>query len=534
MFKTRSSIEAWLSQRDPTKTRKRRRDDDSEAGDDHVRGGNHSDLPSPATTLCPAKPSKSPPMHELTAPCATPVWSGKRRKDTAVGIEGGTDDEDDPTPHRREDIWGQSVARSIGSQSSTHTTSESTDSQTSSVKRRRRAQGLGLVAVGAPQLAYFGDDYRKPPPLLHDLAVELEDLDDDKHFVWPELRDEIAHHPLQDSLFRRLAKPVWFPQPGSSSLPPTGPRPSCAQLQQLVETARECETEHDSEAHWNCAVHYPVLAFALTSHSTRLRPLNCTSATINADYQALLQPPPPSSLRGDAKKVDFCIVIRQSGVDRHPAIADINTSESINHSNHPPLLSNPIVISIETKAASPNQEEAELQMGVWMTAHFARLRALVVRQCDRRRPGLSSSERGSSVLDADTKWRQAIDELGFLPGLLVLQHEWYFVAATWAPPRPLGSSGNDGASGVTLWRRIGIGSTATPEGICHIIHVVRRLALWAETVYWPWFRRWALDDIAPCPPTSSADTWPYVGPRMWPYPAPPPPPHYGKLSSKSA
>lgn len=99
--------------------------------------------------------------------------------------------------------------------------------------------------------------------------------------------------------------------------------------------------------------------------------------------------PPLSSIRGDAKKVDFCIAIRQSGVDRHPAIADINMSESVNHSNHPSLLSNPIAISIETKAASPNQEEAELQMGVWMTAHFSRLRALLARQCDRR-PGLSS------------------------------------------------------------------------------------------------------------------------------------------------
>lgn len=432
-------------------------------------------------------------MQDSAAPCTTPVRPGKRRKEADGRGGGGSSDqdEDDPTPRRREDMPGWRVARSVGSQSSTQTSeSQSTDSQTSSVKRRRRTHGLGRVAVGAPQLAYFSDDSRKPPPLLHDLAIQLEDLDADKHFVWPELRDDITRHLLNDSLlFRSLAKPVWYAQSGPSSLS-LGPSPSCAQLQQLVKASRECETEHDSEAHWNCAVHYPVLALALESHP-RLRAMCCTSAAISTEHQAL-QGPPLSSIRGDAKKVDFCIAIRQSGVDCHPAIADINMSESVNHSNHPSLLSNPTAISIETKAASPNQEEAELQMGVWMTAHFSRLRALLARQCDRR-PGLSS-QRNNRVPNSDTIWRQAIEELGFLPSLLVLQHEWYFIAATWAPPLPLGNSGNYDASGVTLWRRIAIGSTATPEGICHIIHVVRRLAVWAETMYWPWFRRWALGD----------------------------------------
>lgn len=181
-------------------------------------------------------------------------------------------------------------------------------------------------------------------------------------------------------------------------------------------------------------------------------------------------------------------------------------SESVNHSNHPSLLFNPIAISIETNAASPNQEEAELQMGVWMMAHFSRLRALLARPCDRR-PGLSL-QRNNRVPNSDTIWRQAIEELGFLPGLLVLQHKWYFIAATWAPPLPLGDSGNYGASGVTLWRRIAIGSTASPEGICHINHVVRRLAVWAETMYWPWFRRWTLRHNSHPVHQPSADTRP--------------------------
>ncbi|KXX81082.1 hypothetical protein MMYC01_202797 [Madurella mycetomatis] len=246
--------------------------------------------------------------------------------------------------------------------------------------------------------------------------------------------------------------------------------------------------EHDSEAQWNCAVHYPLLALALGPHSANLRALNCTSATINSEYQ-ISQRPQSTLIKSDAKKVDFCIVFRQPSKYRHPSIVEINSAESINHSNHPPLLSNPIVISIETKAAAPSQEEAELQMGVWMAAHFARLRALVVRQREQR-PG--PVQRREDVFDVETKWRQAAEELGFLPGLLVLQHQWFFIAATWAPP-PAGSANYYG-HGVTLWRMIGIGSTSKPEGICHIIYVVRYLAHWAETTYWPWFKRWALDD----------------------------------------
>ncbi|KAK0751226.1 hypothetical protein B0T18DRAFT_443780 [Schizothecium vesticola] len=291
---------------------------------------------------------------------------------------------------------------------------------------------LGLVRIDAPQLAYFRDTFYKAPTVLHKFAVELEAFIDGRHIFWPKLFDEVMEHPLKNGMFRRLAHPAWFSEPGSSYSPP-GPSPPCAQLQDLVNAASKCETRRSSEAHWNCVVHYPVLELALKPHSTILDVVNCTSATINTGYPTQL----PPSIRGDSKKVDFCIVVDQSGSGCHPAIYDIVTTDSVNHSNHPPLLSCPIAISIETKAAAPNKEEAELQMG------------------------------------------QAIEQLGFLPGLIVLQHDWYFIAAT---------------RSVTIWRRIAIGSTDTPEGICNIICAIRYLASWVETTYWPWFCRWALGD----------------------------------------
>ncbi|KAK0716372.1 hypothetical protein B0H67DRAFT_646004 [Lasiosphaeris hirsuta] len=187
----------------------------------------------------------------------------------------------------------------------------------------------------------------------------------------------------------------------------------------------------------NCAVHYPLLALALAlePYSTALRALNCTSATINSEYQA----PQPRST--------------SPSTHHHPSVAQIN-------------------------AAAPSQEEAELQMCVWMAAHFARLHALVVRQHERR-PGPSTPAK--DVFAAETQWRRAVEELSFLRGLPVLQHQWFFIAAMSAPP-PEGST-NYWGRGIILWRMIGIGSTSKPEGVCHIIYAVRHLALWVRSTY---------------------------------------------------
>lgn len=445
MYRSKSSIEDWLLQPSAdfgraNTTRKRPRDESDERDernnwDNHIdRDGRDSKLPSPPTTLYIADLPSSLSMQD--ARCTTPIRSGKRRKEDDERQDKGDGDgnlnsdadDEDPTPRRRrEDISSRGIAISSGPQASIQTSESTGSSQTWSVKRRRKAQGLALVSVSAPQLAYFNDPNSKPPPLLHEFANMLEDMDIDKRFVWPELQDEIEQHPLKSSLFRRLANPVFYAsrEGPRADHPPRGSSPSCSQLQQLVEAARECEIEHDSEAQWNCAVHYPLLALALGPHSANLRALNCTSATINSEYQT--PQPRSTSVGSDAKKADFCIVLRQPSMHRHPSIAEINSAESINHSNHPPLLSNPIVISIETKAAAPNQEEAELQMGVWMAAHFARLRALVVCQYERRP---SPSMPRQDVFAVETEWRRAVEKLGFLPGLLVLQHQWFFVAAT--------------------------------------------------------------------------------------------------------
>lgn len=127
-----------------------------------------------------------------------------------------------------------------------------------------RAVYLGLDRIRGPRLPYF-DDERKPPPSLFQYAMQLESLADDKRFLWPDLQLEITGHPLKSTLFRRLSNPIWYAFPDSP--PHAGPTPMCADLEQLVTAARECERNRDSEAHWNWAVHYPLLDHALEPHT---------------------------------------------------------------------------------------------------------------------------------------------------------------------------------------------------------------------------------------------------------------------------
>lgn len=192
-----------------------------------------------------------------------------------------------------------------------------------------------------------------------------------------------------------------------------------------------------------------------------------TAASINSQ----------SSIKGlmgkDTKKVDFCIVLCHA----HPKITDIITDlgESINHTNHDAYTKTPIAISIETKGLAADQDEAILQLATWLSAHFSRLRALFMRQ--------------QSRAGGENNWDAAVEELCFLSAIMVFQHEWYLVAATLEP------EGQDGQrQRLKMRRKVLLGSTQNIEGICEVLYGVRRLAMWAEDTYWPWFRRYALGD----------------------------------------
>ncbi|KAH7012246.1 uncharacterized protein B0I36DRAFT_214491, partial [Microdochium trichocladiopsis] len=151
---------------------------------------------------------------------------------------------------------------------------------------------------------------------------------------------------------------------------------------------------------------------------------------------------------------------------------------AINHTVYEPYMQNPIAISIETKSRKPDREEALLQLGTWLSAQFQCLRHLVV-------------ARYANLAAGRDAWRAALEELAFLPGVMVLQHSWHLVAATRPDPDTEANSQQQQPR-VKLWRTLEMGNTQTPEGICQLIVSLRILLHWAQNTYWPWFEKWVL------------------------------------------
>ncbi|KAL9098891.1 MAG: hypothetical protein Q9163_005530 [Psora crenata] len=217
----------------------------------------------------------------------------------------------------------------------------------------------------------------------------------------------------------------------------------------LAKAARKSYTINASEAHWNGAVHHPLIALALDSggwEDNGIMIVNVTAARIAEKRylptQALNKKANPSKL------VDYAIAIdgldksiynrlRQSGI------------YSINHSDAKYLRYKPTSISIETKRANIGEDDAKLQLGTWVHAHYAKLADLVRGPADAPMPSL--------------------------PLLMVQGHEWKLMIAEKA--------------GLMIYIHgdVNIGDTRSVLGIYQIIGVFWCLARWTKEVYQPWF-----------------------------------------------
>ncbi|KAF7547120.1 hypothetical protein G7046_g9106 [Stylonectria norvegica] len=237
-----------------------------------------------------------------------------------------------------------------------------------------------------------------------------------------------------------------------------GPTPTVAFVEWILNESRDCQESRQSEAGWNMAVHFPLLHRALYGF-VRTQQLvgfaQCTTAKIVKEY-----------FPTERKMIDFCIYVdpksSDADVGSETAFQAVETlcrvlpCGTINHTDFFALRNRPIAISIETKRKSGQQESAELQIGTWHTAQWKLLAQLVSRS-------------GGSL-----------DELPFLPGIIINGNDWVFVATT-----------REGTKTV-LWLEKMFGMTSSVQGVYRLFWGLQRLALWAEEVYWPWFLKNAL------------------------------------------
>lgn len=293
------------------------------------------------------------------------------------------------------------------------------------------------------------------PPALSDLLVELQECNDGFGVISNAMEANIKEKAKNISGLRNFRDIMFAPFTDRDQL---GPTPSFDDVARLVNRARHCQDLKKSESGWNMAVHYPLLDNALPRECDwgGQRQLigfeDCTTAKIIREYL-------PACATG--KMVDFCLCIMSeveatawNSIER--ASRDL-PSQVINHTDEYGLRNRPIAVSIETKRQGEERlADAELQLGTWHAAQWKLLERLV-------------TQNGGTL-----------DELPFLPAVVVHGHIWSFAATT-----------REGLTTV-LWLEQEFGSTSSLHGVYKTVWGLQRLAKWASDVYWPWFKKNAL------------------------------------------
>ncbi|KAF5553195.1 hypothetical protein FNAPI_6800 [Fusarium napiforme] len=245
-----------------------------------------------------------------------------------------------------------------------------------------------------------------------------------------------------------------------------GSTPNPEDVVYILECAGDCLRMGRSESAWNHEVHFPLLCLALRNRSKGafqrlVNVTSCSSASIIPDYRIRFAPD---------KKIDFCVYL-----DPHHDPNDKNISStldivrarlpglSINPTDDLSLLSNPIAIPIETKRPGEGLDTANLQVATFLTAHLTLLQRLV--------------DAGASAPLDDGEKVPSVDDLGFLPGLIVQGNTWNFIAASRQDSRTV------------IWSETSLGSTGDIFGIYQIVASLQLLRQWIDTTYWPWLRR---------------------------------------------
>lgn len=169
-------------------------------------------------------------------------------------------------------------------------------------------------------------------------------------------------------------------------------------------------------------------------------------------------------------------------------------TKAINKTDFDPVRKFPIFLSIETRRPGKSEKEAELQVGICLTAQWKLLQKLtsICRELQRGQPHQQQKQHlAQSVEEADPLGLTPLPGLGFLPAIIIVGHEWKFSALT--------VEGNK----AFFWAKCPIGSTSSLVGIYRIIWGLRNFARYDIKEYWPWLLREALglDESATVPST---------------------------------
>ncbi|KAL0929341.1 uncharacterized protein CTRU02_215697 [Colletotrichum truncatum] len=248
------------------------------------------------------------------------------------------------------------------------------------------------------------------PEDVRGLCERLVDISDGCQVVPESIIDEVRKRIDQVNPLHKL-RPYHINTDGAN----TQTRDSLlGELWTLSKVARETMAANVytySEAHWNARIHAPMLEAGIEIDAMQngtigedVRYLDATKASISNVYV-------PRHTDGDSlagKMIDYCIVLNSPDVQeaaraallaQEPPTSSAASSassvtsrgsrrsaksttavaeatQSINHTEYPPLRLSPIAVSIETKQPEGSDDQAKAQLSVWVASHFLRLHKL--------------------------------------------------------------------------------------------------------------------------------------------------------------
>ena len=225
-------------------------------------------------------------------------------------------------------------------------------------------------------------------------------------------------------------------------------------VEEIVDNAEECRNRYLPEPAWNSRVHSRLLELALKGYcySRGVWFDDITTARIS-DPQLL-----PKTTKGklESKMADYALTLSSTTIDqRVEELLRDRGLLSVNQTTAQHVRFLPLSVAMETKAGAISEPDALVQLSLWATSHYKKLRQLC-------------------LSDAT---------LPILPMVVMQGNEWKLLIAS--PTDPL----EPNRDGIVIYEHQLLGSSSSIFGVYQIVKAVRRLARWSVDEYQPWFNQ---------------------------------------------
>lgn len=284
-------------------------------------------------------------------------------------------------------------------------------------------------------------DADKFPGEIKDLWYEMENIQRGKHMIPIEVKDEFMK-------LRPRIEGCWW------SETPSG-QPSMALLRELdmMVEIRDKTLDFNStpalEASWNNDVH-SVMLRQVVRHLPGIEQENVTA--VRLDPKLI---PKVRDIDAESKLVDYALIADETLIPPKLVKQVLTNAKSgiasISHTTYERVRLRPICVSIETKTPDGRESTALVQLSLWATAHFNRLRTL-----------LPPSKRNIISIP--------------LPLIATVGGRYSLFFAI------------DGEDEISIvGGESDFGNTATLEGCYQVLKGLTSVGEWVRSVYVPWF-----------------------------------------------